>query len=125
MLLNCGAREDSWESFWQQGDHTPKGNQPWVFTGRTDVEAVAPILWPLDAKSQLTWKDSDVGKDWGQEEKGLREDGMVRCHQQLNGHKFEQALGKLFRVKDREACCTAVSEVTWPSNKITFLHKAA
>ena len=48
----------------------PKGDQPWVFIGRTDVEAETPILWPLDAKSWLIWKDPDAGKDWGQEEKG-------------------------------------------------------
>ena len=55
----------------------PKGEQSWVFTGRTDVEAETPILWPPDAKSWLIWKDSDAGKDWGQEEKGTTEDEMV------------------------------------------------
>ena len=56
----------------------PKGNQPWIFLGRTDVEAEAPILWPLDAKSWLIWKDPDAGKDWGQEEKGTtRWDGWM------------------------------------------------
>ena len=52
MLLNCGAREDSWESVGQQGD--PKGNQPWILTGRIDAEAEAPILWPPDMKNWLT-----------------------------------------------------------------------
>ena len=56
----------------------PKGNQPWVFIGKTDAEAEAPILWPPDAKSWLIGKDSDAGKDWGQEEKGAAEDEMVR-----------------------------------------------
>ena len=56
----------------------PKGNQPWIFAGRTDAEAEAPILWPLELKSQLIEKDPDVGKDWGQEEKGAKEDEMVR-----------------------------------------------
>ena len=55
----------------------PKGNQPWILIGRTDVEAEAPIIWPPNAKSQLTGKDSDAGKDWGQEEKGMTEDEMV------------------------------------------------
>ena len=66
----------------------PKGDQPWVFIGRTDVEAEAPILWPPDAKSWLIGKDSDAGKDWGQEEKGMTEDNMVGWHQQLNGRGF-------------------------------------
>ena len=49
----------------------PKGNQPWIFIGRADVEAETPILWPLDAKNQLTGKDPDAGKDWRQKEKGV------------------------------------------------------
>ena len=68
----------------------PKGNQPWIFTGRTDAEA--PILWSSDAKSRLIGKDPDAGKDWGQEEKGATEDEMVEWHHQLNGHGFEQTL---------------------------------
>ena len=68
----------------------PKGNQPWMFIGRTDAEA--PILWLLDAKSQLIRKDPDAGKDWGQEEKGATENEMVGCHHWLNGHEFEQTL---------------------------------
>ena len=54
----------------------PKGNHPWIFIGRTDVEAEAPILWPPDAKSQLTRKDPDAGEDWGTEEKKVAEDEM-------------------------------------------------
>ena len=57
----------------------PKGDQSRVFTGRTDVEAETPILWPPDAKSWLIWKDPDAGKDWGKEEKGTTEDEMVGC----------------------------------------------
>ena len=70
----------------------PKGNQSWIFIGRTDVEAETPILWPPDAKSWLIWKDPDAGKDWGQEEKGTTEDEMAECHPQLDGHGFGWAL---------------------------------
>ena len=66
----------------------PKGNQSWIFTGRTDAEAEAPVLWLLDGKNWLIWKDSDAGKDWGQEERG-QEDEMVGWHHQHNGHEFE------------------------------------
>ena len=67
----------------------PKGNQPWILIGRTDVKAETPILWPPDVKSWLTWKDPDAGRDWGQEEKGTTEDEMVGWHHQFNGHEFE------------------------------------
>ena len=67
----------------------PKGDQSWVFIGRTDFEAETPILWLPDAKSWLIWKDLDAGKDWGQEEKGMTEDEMVGWHHWLNGHEFE------------------------------------
>ena len=69
----------------------PKGNQPWIFTGRTNAEA--PILWPPDAKSILIGKDCDVGKDRRQEEKGTTENKMVGWHHWLNGHKLEQTQG--------------------------------
>ena len=68
-----------------------KGNQSWIFIGRTDAEV--PILWPPDAKSQHIRKDPDAGKDWRQEEKGTIEDEMVGWYHQLNGHEFEQAPG--------------------------------
>ena len=68
----------------------PKGNQSWIFIGRTDAEAETPLFWPPDAKNWLTRKDLDAGKDWGQEEKGTTEDEMVGCHHQLNGREFEQ-----------------------------------
>ena len=70
----------------------PKGDKSWVFTGRTDVEAETPILWPPDVKSWLIWKDPDSGKDWGQEEKETTEDEMVGWHHQLNGHEFGRTL---------------------------------
>ena len=72
---------------------SPKGNQLWILIGRADAEAEAPILWPLDAKSQLTRKDPDAGKNLGQEEKGMTEDEIVGWHHQLNGHEFEQTMG--------------------------------
>ena len=68
----------------------PKGNQPWMFIGRTDAEA--PIPWPPDGKSKLIGKDPDAGKDWRQKEKGETEDEMIGWHQ-LNGHEFEQTPG--------------------------------
>ena len=76
MLSNCGVGEDSWVPWTARRSHQPiysRGNQPWIFTGRTAAEAEAPILWPPDMKSQLTGKDpgKDAGKDWGQEEKGV------------------------------------------------------
>ena len=71
----------------------PKGNQSWIFIGRTDAEAEIPILWPPDTKNWLIWKDPDSGKDWRQEEKGMTEDEVVGWHHWLNGHEFEQALG--------------------------------
>ena len=71
----------------------PKGNQPWILIEKTDAEAKAPILWSPDAKSWLIEIDPDAEKDWGQEETGVTEDEMVGWHHQLNGHKFEQAVG--------------------------------
>ena len=66
----------------------PKGDQSWMFIGRTDVEAETPILWPPDAKSWVIWKDPDAGKDWGQEEKGMTEDEIVGWQHWLDGHGF-------------------------------------
>ena len=72
---------------------SPKGNQPWIFIGRADAEAEAPIFWSPDTKSRLIGKHPDAGKDWGQEEKGTTEDEMFGWHHWLNGHEFEQTLG--------------------------------
>ena len=83
----------------------PKGNQSWLFIGRTDAEAETPILWPPDVKNLPTWKNPDAGKDWKQEKKGMTEDEMVRWHHQLNGHEFDYAQG----VGDGQgslACCS-------------------
>ena len=71
----------------------PKGNQLWIFIGRVNAEAEAPILWPPDVKNRLIGKDSDAGKDCRQEEKGMTEDEMVGWHHRLNGHEFEKTLG--------------------------------
>ena len=71
----------------------PKGNQSWIFIGRTDVEAETPILWPPDEKNWLIGKDPHAGKDWGQEEKGKTEDEMVGWPHELDGHEFEWTPG--------------------------------
>ena len=71
----------------------PKGNQPWIFTERTDAEAEAPTLWLSDPKSRLIGKDPDTRKDWRQKEKRVAEDKVVGWHHWLNGHEFEQTLG--------------------------------
>ena len=93
----------------------PKDNQSWIFIGRTDAEAEAPILWPPDAKSWLIWKDPDAENDRRWEEKGTTKDEIVGWHHRLNGHKFEWAL-----MMDRQAWHTAVHGVgksqTWRSN---------
>ena len=83
---------------------SPKGNQPWIFTGSTDAEAETSVLWPPDAKNWLTEKDPDAGRYRRQAEKGTTEDEMVGWHHWLNGHEFEQAWG----VGDGQgnlACC--------------------
>ena len=94
----------------------PKGNQPWMFTGRTNAEAEASILWPPDAKSRLIGKDPDAGKDWGQEEKGTPEDEMVGWHHRFNGHEFEQTLGNS-EGQGSLACCNPTGhkelDMTW------------
>ena len=71
----------------------PKGNQSWIFIGRTDAEAETPILWLPDSKNWLTGQDPDVGKDWGLEDKGMTKDEMVGWNHWLNAHDFEQAPG--------------------------------
>ena len=100
MLLNCGVGEDSWESLGLQGD------QPWVFFGRNDAKAETPVLWPPREKSWLIGKDSDAGRDGGQEEKGMTEDEMAGWHHQLDGREFEWTPG----VSDGQgglACCNS------------------
>ena len=99
----------------------PKGNQSWLFTGRTDAEAETPILWPPDVKNWHIEKDPDARKDWRWEEKGMTKDEMVGRHHQLDGLNLILNLSKLRElVTDREAWCAAVYGVpksqTWLRN---------
>ena len=83
----------------------PKGNQSWIFTGRTGAEAEAPILLPPDGKNGLIRKDPDSGKEWRQEEKGMTEDEMVGWYHWLDGHEFEETLGDSDG-QERLVCCS-------------------
>ena len=98
----------------------PKGNQSWIFIGRTDAEAEAPILWPSDEKNWLIWKYPDAGKDWRQE-KETSEDKMVGWHHQLDGHELEQAVGGGDRQGSLEFCSSwnckeldTTEKLSWP-----------
>ena len=83
----------------------PKGNQSWIFIGRTDAEAEAPILWPSEVKNWLNRKDPDAGKDWRQEENGMTENETVGWHHKLDGHEFEQGL-VVGDGQESLACCS-------------------
>ena len=94
MLLNCGVGKDSWESLdckEIQPVH-PKGDQSWVFFGRNNAKAETPVLWSPHVKTWLIGKDSDGGRDWGQEEKGTT-DEMTGWHHLLEGHESEWTPG--------------------------------
>ena len=95
MLLNYGAEDNFWNplDYLEIKSVNLKGNQPWLFIGRTDAVDEAPILWLPDKKSRLIGKDPDAGQDWGQEEKGTTEVEMVGWHHQLSGHEFGKTLG--------------------------------
>ena len=113
MLLNCGVEktlERSLDCKEIQPVH-PKGNQSWIFIGRTDVEAETPILWPPDARSWFIWKDPDAGKDWGQEEKGMT-DEMVGWHHRLNGHGFGCTPG-VGNGQGGLVCCGSTEWLNW------------
>ena len=105
MLLNCGVGEDSWESLRLKEIQLvhPKGNQFWIFIGKPDAEAKAIILWPPVVKNWLIGKDSDAGKDWRREEKGMTEDEMVGWHHRLDGHEQAPGVGDGQRSL---ACCS-------------------
>ena len=99
-----------------------KGNQPWIFIGRTDAEADTLILWPSDVKSQLIRKDLDAGKDWRQGEKGTTEDETVGWHHWVNEHEFEQALGDGEEQWSLVCCspwgCKELDMAKWLNNNI-------
>ena len=97
----------------------PKGNESWIFTGRTDAEAEAPIAWPPDVTSRLIGKDLDAGKDWRQKEKGMTEDEMVGWQHQLNGHEFEQTPGDS---KGQGSLVCVANSCAWLSNWTTQQH---
>ena len=94
MLLNCGVGEDSWESLGLQGDPTsPFWRSALGFLWKNDANAEAPVLWPPHAKSGLVGKDSDAGRNWGQEEKGTTEDEMAGWNHWLDGRESEWTPG--------------------------------
>ena len=114
MLLNRGVGEDCWESLGMQEVQpvNPKGNQPWIFIGRSDAEAKTAVLWPPDGKNWLIGKDLDTGKDWKQEEKGTTKDEIVGWHHWLTGLEFEYIPG----VGDGQGsllCCSPCGHKEW------------
>ena len=91
----------------------PKGNQPWIFIGRTHPKAEAPTLWLPDVKNWLIGKDPVAGKDWRQEEKEITEDEMVGWHHQLDGHEFEQAPGAADGQRSLVCCSLGSQRLNW------------
>ena len=100
----------------------PKENKSWIFIGRTDAEAEAPIIWPPDLKNWLIGKDPDAGKNWRQEEKGMTEDEMVGWHHWLDRHEFEQVPG----VVDGQGspCCSRRVRHDW-ATEMNWLHRCS
>ena len=127
MFLNCGVGEDSWQSLGLQGDQTSLSYRKSTLNihQKDWCWAEAPILWPPDAKSWLTGKDPDAGKDWGQEKRATEVE-MVRQHHQLNGHEFEQTLGDS-EAQGSLARCSPWSgkelDMTWQLNNKWVLWK--
>ena len=91
----------------------PKGNQPWIFIGRTGAEAETPVLWPPDAKNGPIGKDPDARKGWRQEEKGTTEDEMVGWHHRLNGYEFEQTLADSERQGSKLGVLPSMGSKSW------------
>ena len=108
MLLNCGVEKilESPLDCKEIKPVHPKGNQSWIFIGRTDAEAEIPIHWPPNVKNWLIGKDPDAGKDWRQEEKETTEDEMVGWHHWLDGHEFDQAQ-RVGNGQGSLACCSS------------------
>ena len=100
----------------------PKGNQSWMFIGRTDAEAETPICWPPDVKSRFIGKDPESRKDWRQEEKGTTEDEMVEWHRRLNRHEFEQNSRRWWRQENLVCCsprsCKELDTTEWLNNTL-------
>ena len=124
-VLKLAMEEKLWMARWSK--QFPKGNQPWIFIGRTHSEAEVLILWPPDAKSWLIGKDPDAGKAWEREEKRATEDEMVGWHHWLNGHEFEQTLGDREGQGSLACCCSSwgskesdMTERLNNSNRLTF-----
>ena len=120
MLLNCGVSlEKTLESLLDCKEIKPvhpKGNQSWIFIGRTDAEAETPILWPLDTKNWLIVKDSVAGKDWRHEEKGMTEDEMVGWHY----NSMDMSLSKPQElVMDRETWCAEIHGITKSQTRLS------
>ena len=128
MLPNCGAGEDSWEPLGLQEitPVNPKGNQSWIFIGKTDAKAEAPKLWPPDANSWLTGKDLDARKDWRQKGKRVTEDEMVGGHHRFSGHELGQTPGD---GEGQASLCAAVHGVeksqTWRGNWTTTINSSS
>ena len=102
----------------------PKGNQSWIFIGRTDVEAETPVLWPPDVKSWFIWKEPDSGKDLRQEEKEMTEDEMFGWHYWLNGHEFgklQQGWTERPGMLQFMGSDTTTEQLNW-NEKINYLH---
>ena len=117
MLLNCGVGEDSWESLGLQEDPISLfwRRSAWDFFGRNNAKAETPVLWPLHVKSWLIGKDSDAGRHWGQEEKGMTEDEMAGWHHRLDECESEWTPGD-GNGQGGLACCDS-----WVTNSQTRL----
>ena len=119
--LWCWRRLDSPLDCKEINPFNPKGNQSWLFIGRTDAGVETPILWPLDEKNWLTGKDPDAGEYWRQKEKGMTKDEMVRWHHRHNEHEFEQAAGVCDGQGSLACCSHKESDTTKWLNWTVFL----